>query len=306
MVRKANQATPDIGDLLTDFLNYKRSQGTGKNTVGQYGKEIEYFFRSTGADLSNLRPHFLEYLSLYQNPYTFNIKLTYCGAFFRWLVEEGILEADPSRGLKKRKATPRVPQRLTMNHIDQILKLCDKTTFSGLRDYGLILFSVDTGARPSEATSMLPEDVNMTNMEAYIRSEESKTRISRTLPMSYRTCRAIKDLVRARSPEWPVRAPLFCTFSGKRMSIQGWRHRLHMYGEAIGVRIRPYDLRHLFALSYLRNGATAFHVQKMLGHEGLEMTRRYIALSDGDQKEMHAQASPVESLRPTGVRVRKV
>ncbi len=81
---------------------------------------------------------------------------------------------------------------------------------------------------------------------------------------------------------------------------------MHKYGEAIGVRIRPYDLRHLFALSYLRNGATAFHVQKMLGHEGLEMTRRYIALSDGDQKQMHAKASPVENLHPTGVRVRKV
>lgn len=57
-------------------------------------------------------------------------------------------------------------------------------------------------------------------------------------------------------------------------------------------------MRHVFALMFLRNGADAFSLQRMMGHTTMEMTRRYVNLAQSDVKEQHAQASPINKLMP--------
>ena len=79
-----------------------------------------------------------------------------------------------------------------------------------------------------------------------------------------------------------------------------------MYAKRMGVKIRPYDLRHTFALQFLRNGGHALALQKMLGHADLTMTKRYVALAQQDIREQHAFASPLNTLLPKKHRVRTV
>lgn len=72
-----------------------------------------------------------------------------------------------------------------------------------------------------------------------------------------------------------------------------------MYSDQLGVHIRPYDLRHAFSLEYILNGANAFALQKTLGHGGMEMTRRYVALANEDLKSEDAKSSPFNKLTAT-------
>ena len=51
-------------------------------------------------------------------------------------------------------------------------------------------------------------------------------------------------------------------------------------------RIR--DLRHTFASMAVRSGASLFDVQKLLGHQNIEMTQRYAHLSDDGLKKATA------------------
>ncbi|MEX3618553.1 tyrosine-type recombinase/integrase [Paenibacillus glucanolyticus] len=55
-------------------------------------------------------------------------------------------------------------------------------------------------------------------------------------------------------------------------------------------------VRHAFALEFLRNGASAFSLQKTLGHVDISMTKRYVALADEDLKRDHIKASPLNKL----------
>lgn len=66
--------------------------------------------------------------------------------------------------------------------------------------------------------------------------------------------------------------------------------------EVTGVRCSPHSIRHTCAVTFLRNGASAFDVQKLLGHSSLDMTKRYVSLVDSDLKDAHAKASPVDNM----------
>ena len=49
--------------------------------------------------------------------------------------------------------------------------------------------------------------------------------------------------------------------------------------------------RHTFAVNYLRRGGSVFHLQKVLGHSTLEMTRRYANLVTADLQAVHERVS---------------
>ena len=53
--------------------------------------------------------------------------------------------------------------------------------------------------------------------------------------------------------------------------------------------------RHTFAVNYLRRGGSVFHLQKVLGHSSLEMTRRYADLVTEDLSAIHERVSLLSS-----------
>ncbi|WP_339317604.1 tyrosine-type recombinase/integrase [Paenibacillus sp. FSL R10-2734] len=77
----------------------------------------------------------------------------------------------------------------------------DQKTFLGQRDYALILLTLDTGVRPKEAFTLLPNEFNPRANELYVRAENAKTRVSRTLNISSQTAKAFSDLINSTSPQ---------------------------------------------------------------------------------------------------------
>lgn len=85
-----------------------------------------------------------------------------------------------------------------------------------------------------------------------------------------------------------------------------WGDRIKSYSKKLEVKIVPYDLRHSFALIFLRGGGNALALQRTLGHTDLTMTKRYVNLAESDLKEQHAMASPLNRLMPVKKRVSKL
>jgi integrase/recombinase XerD len=72
--------------------------------------------------------------------------------------------------------------------------------------------------------------------------------------------------------------------------------RLKSYGEEAGItraRVSPHTFRHTFALWFVRNGGSPFHLQKILGHASLDMSRRYCELADVDFLTSQRRLSPL-------------
>lgn len=292
---------------LSDFLTWKQAQGAAPRTLHDYQDHVRQFF-TRFPDAYNpqlVRQRVLAYMAEDVAPATFNLRREYLKAFFSWCVREGIFPENPLADVPKRKDPGKV-RHLPEDVLRELLRLPDRSTFSGLRDYALILLSLATGIRPGEALALLVEDVDLRGLAVTVCHNVAKTRVERVLPIPPAVADAIRDLVAARHPAWGEKVPLFCSFSGRRLTVEEWVRRLKAYSAHIGTKVTPYMLRHSFAIETLRAGANAFTVQHMLGHTSMAMTKRYVNLVESDLREAMAQANPLNRLLPQRQRVCKV
>lgn len=295
---------------LEQFLTWKKAQGISKQTLDDYRRHVGQFYRrypdAFGCSQQQLEHQLCDYMADRIKPATYNNRLVYLRSFFEWCVKKTeLLDHNPLEDFSKRKAEGRVVDHNEETLI-KLINAPDQKTFVGLRDYALILLTLDTGVRPKEAFSLLPSDFNPRASELYIRAENAKTRVSRTLNISPQTAKAISDLIAHHPKEWKKGTPIFCTNEGRILTRHTWGDRIEAYSKKLQVKIVPYDLRHSFALIFLRGGGNALALQRTLGHSDLTMTKRYVNLAESDLKEQHAMASPLNRLMPVKKRVSKL
>jgi len=297
-------------DVFEDFIAWRTAEGISSRTLQDYRYHVTRFFDrypEAWGNYDTLKNRILLYFAglTKHSPAYHNLAREYLGSFFAWCVRQGILPANPVSGLRKRRDEPKM-RNVPEEALQKLLDLPDKGTYAGLRDYALLLFTLDTGARPKEALSLLPEHFNLKAGQVVIPARYAKTRVSRTLPLSRVTCQGIQQLISIRPPEWGQSVPVFASADGGTLREDSWNHRLASYSKKLGVHVNPYSLRHTFALSFLRNGGNPFALQKTLGHADLSMTKHYLALVERDLREAHDIASPVNRLIVKNRRVRKV
>ncbi|NPV27678.1 MAG: tyrosine-type recombinase/integrase [Firmicutes bacterium] len=285
-------------DVLTEFILQKRAEGLAWRTLDDYEDHITRFFSRCHvefADYEALRRAVLAYLAEPVAPATRNIRLSNLKIFFRWCVDNSYLPDNPCTGIKKSRDDGTV-RHLSLEEVKQLLRQPDRSKYTGLRDYCMILLQLDTGIRPGEMCQLLPGDVNLEAREIYIRPGVAKTRIGRTLPFSPTTAAALARLLKVRPTWWSEKVPLFASEQGNPLTSWWWSKQFKKYSEQAGVRSSPYCLRHTAAIEFLRHGADAFSVQRMLGHTDLTMTKRYVNICLDDLKTVHDKASPVQAL----------
>lgn len=134
----------------------------------------------------------------------------------------------------------------------------------------------------------------------------AKTRTGRTVPITVETARAVTQLINHRHQLWGDKVPVFCNSDGKKLESRSWNNRLEMYGRKLKIKVRPYDLRHCFAINFLRNGGQLFALQRTLGHTNLNMTKIYCNFTMDDLRREHLKASPLNTILSNRNRVRKI
>lgn len=287
-------------EAAADFIIFKQAAGNSALTIDDYRWTLTHFFTRYPKAWSSpaaMREAFLSWINRPIAPATYNQRLSYVRAFWRWCVEERIQppDPDPFRGLKRRNDPGRF-RDIDAAKVKELLTLPDRSTWAGLRDYALILFTLDTAARPGEALQLLPEHFNTSSLAAVIPAHAAKTREERIIPFSATTAAALRQLLRLRLSEWGESTPLFCTETGVRFNVDAWGRRLKRHELRDGTTFKPYDLRHAACTLHLRAGMSGEVLQRLMGHHGPQMTQRYIHLTADDLRKEQSFSSPVELL----------
>lgn len=181
-----------------------------------------------------LQKSFLLFPKDAKTPTTYNLRLQNLRIFFDWLVEEKLIERNPLKKLKKRRNPGKfVP--VNGEILQSLLSLPDCKTYSGLRDYTLMLFTLDTATRPGEALQLQPSHCNLKSLEIAIPSHISKTRISRTLYISCSTSKFLRKLLRLMHSQWKEDVPIFCSRDGKVMKETSMGQQIRRYSLKTGL-----------------------------------------------------------------------
>lgn len=290
-------------DLIKEFLAQKRVSGIKEKSAYHYFWILRLFFRDYyQGEIKNSKEFdkaIQTFLTGKSNAY-YNRSLLVLKQFFDYCVEDKVLKYNPciAKDYKYRHDTKRI-----VNHspevISKLLSLPDQDSFTGLRNYTLMLLMLDTGIRPGEALKLCISDFR--NNEIHVRAEIAKNKRERYLPISPIVSTAIRKFVSIRHPLWDNEAGiLFCGFHGKQICTAALHKSFREYAKEMNVDISPYHLRHTFALYFCRNGGDAFALQKLMGHTRLEQTLTYVNLVKGDVSEAHDKFSPLGKFLNTG------
>lgn len=214
-------------------------------------------------------------------------------AFYQYLYKKGIVENDISDELKPPKIEKKVPDILTVQEVDLLLRQPQEDSAKGMRDKAMLELLYATGIRVSELIHLKEDDVNM--KMSYIRCvDRNKERI---IPFGNTAKQAMElylekgrgELLRGKECE-----DFFVNCSGNAMSRQGFWKVLKSYAKEAGidVDITPQTLRHSFATHLVQNGADLKSVQEMLGHADISTTQIYLNMSINKMREVYTKAHP--------------
>jgi integrase/recombinase XerD len=153
----------------------------------------------------------------------------------------------------------------------------------------LTLFLLDTGCRISEALNLRVREIDFENLLVTL---DGKGRKQRVVPISFELRKAL-----SRHCKESNGAPdhlLFANRTQTELSRDNVRRDVKLLCQKLGfdAPVRTlHSFRHTFATNYLRRGGSVFHLQKVLGHSTLEMTRRYANLVTADLQAVHERVS---------------
>ncbi|WP_342480475.1 tyrosine-type recombinase/integrase [Paenibacillus sp. FSL L8-0340] len=215
-------------------------------------------------------------------------------AFFNWLHTEGYVEINPFKGIGTVKAEKRIIETFSNAQIKALLDAPNRVTFTGYRDYVIMMTLLDTGIRVSELAGLRVTDIEWRDRTLKVYGKGRKERLvpfSRTLEKhmrEYTEMRGVLDTDR-----------IFVNIDNAPFQVRGIQQAVQLYGQAAqikGVRVSPHTFRHTFAKMYIMNGGDSFSLQKILGHTSLEIVRMYVNLFGTDVSKQHAKFSPLERL----------
>lgn len=300
-MRKSSRSTKTgsvkVEKAIEDFLYFKSASGKASRTIADYRLHLEKYFRSYDyeyLDYERLETVVLKDFEKYRDKSAayYNLHYAYVHAFFNWIVDRNYIDANPITRLKlKKRRVDSKAKNIPEMIIGKLLDAIDVNTYVGLRDYALTVLTMDTGIRPGEALATREEDYDLDSGVLVVRSEIAKTRTRREIPLSRQTCEVLKILC-SHKPKGFCQN-MFCSWEGEPISTHSWYLRLREYSEQINYKVRPYDLRHSFAVQFVKCGGSAFALQRLLGHSNMNMCQHYVNLADSDIKEQQAKSSPI-------------
>jgi site-specific recombinase XerD len=178
--------------------------------------------------------------------------------------------------LPPKRHPPAPPRYLDPHDVQLLLRHPDRDTPAGRRDYALILFLYNTGARVSEATAVRGKDF-LPGPAVQLRGKGNKERVS---PLWPQTMAAIKAL--SPSAVIDLEQPVFRNLRGGGLTRHGVHHILAHHATAVHqadsrfpAKVWPHLLRHSCAVSMLQAGVDLVTIRDQLGHVSVATTGRY-------------------------------
>jgi len=288
---------------IRTFLNCLRvEKGLSDNTIQAYRRDIVKFAAFAAERQLNTkavtRSDVVDFLgSLYRrglDSRSVARHLVTIRHFFRFALMEGYVEDDPAVTIESPKFRQSLPEFLSVDEVDRLLRQPDTKDTVGMRDRAMIELMYSCGLRVSELCGLRVSDLQA---EAGCLRCIGKGNKERLVPVGRQALGAVQQYLRASRPKLlgeGYSPHLFLNQQGRKMNRIGYWKLLGDYGRKAGLRkaLTPHMLRHSFATHLLDRGADLRSVQMMLGHSDISTTQIYTHVVEERLKQVYKAHHP--------------
>ena len=214
--------------------------------------------------------------------------------FYRYLLRQGKIQADPSLNIDTPKLPRNLPKTLTEAEVEALLNAPDVAQPLGLRDRAMLEVLYASGLRVSELVGLSIAQVSLSMGVVRVMGKGSKERLA---PLGEESLEWISRYTREARPillNGKTSDALFITARGTSMTRQAFWHLIKRHAQQAGIDkpLSPHTLRHAFATHLLNHGADLRVVQLLLGHADISTTQIYTHVARERLKQLHAKHHP--------------
>lgn len=234
------------------------------------------------------------------SPITVGHAVSCLRVFFRWLSRRGAILLSPAEDLPHPKLRRRLGYVPSREEVERLLSAAqpeaalkregiaegheryERVLHEARRDVAVIELLYGSGLRFSEVTGLRVTDVDLRERTAFLR--RAKGGKDRVVPLTKRSAEALsRYLAEARPALSSGRRTEVLLLTAKGARLYGdWRKRCFVplvLAAGLPRALTPHRLRHACAVHLIEGGADIVFVARLLGHERLDTTALYLALT---------------------------
>lgn len=290
---------------IEQFETYLRAERHySEQTLSVYVPALEGFAAFIGrgnqridwalVDKEDVREWIATQMDAHLAPATVNKKLSALRSFYKFLMIQQAVNADPTRTLKGPKKEKKLPSFVREKDMDRLLDgIAFADNFEGIRDRLVMLLFYSTGIRLSELVGLNVGSVDFHTSTVKVLGKRNKERI---VPFGAELREALEQYLslRANQPMAKGNDALFFGIRVPRIPKETVNHIVRRcLSQVTTLKKRsPHVLRHSFATAMLNNGAEIEVVKQLLGHESIATTEIYTHTTFEELKKAYRQAHP--------------
>lgn len=274
-----------IRTAIDKFINNLKALDRSNNTIIAYRGDLEqfeeYLEEEDVSSVVNIETEHIKGFKdhLTKKDYTaktISRKLNSVKSFFRFLVEEGVINRDVSRPVKHPKIENDLPRVLEPMEFRALRDVCRHDS----RTLAIVELMLQAGLRISEVANLRLDDIKEDKL--IVRAYESHD--GREIPLNPAAKDAIDDYMEERGTA--RKDYLFITKTGRQLLVRNIRSIINRYLEKAGLEdVKVNDLRNTFIVEQLSAGVPLDVVADVAGHKRISTTERYLKLVENEREE---------------------
>ena len=287
-------------EKIKDFENFLRfERNFSDNTLDAYLRDVRKLRDFAEFDMNDTGPLVITYENIQEFLFHLSKKkfsertqarwISSIKAFFKYLVEDEAREDNPATLLEGPKLGLYLPDTLSFDDVNRIIKAINISTDLGSRNHCMIEVLYGCGLRVSELIDLKMSNINF--KESYLKVE-GKGDKARFVPLAAYTAELIKQYIKEIRSKYKINKKcediLFLNSRGSSMSRVIVFIIIKELTEKAGInkKISPHTFRHSFATHLLQNGADLRYIQEMLGHSSITTTEIYTHLKNEELRDV--------------------
>ena len=274
--------------LIKSFSTYLRiERSLSTNTIESYSNDLNKLsdfltpksISATKVRLNDLKD-FISSISEILSVTSQSRIISAIKSFYKFLLIENLIQIDPSENLVSPKIGRKLPNVLTIEEINLIIKSVESNNV-GIRNRAIIEIIYGCGLRVSELTNLLLSNLFLKQGYIKIVGKGNKERLS---PIGSLAIDSLNDFLTNVRPGLKINNKfsdhVFINNRGTSLSRSMIFKMIKKYSLKTNINkdISPHSLRHSFATHLVEGGANLRAVQEILGHSSITTTEIYTHL----------------------------